>query len=132
MNIAVRTTLRMAFRIAVATLAVAAIAALCVLIAAQFWPEASNARIQWGEHSTHLNGVFSDGIFTGLLVWGLMTIAILLGVLITLFALTVTAVALGATGLALALPLIIIVAIVWFIARRSQRTSGGGTLSPGA
>lgn len=132
MNTTVRSTLRITLRVAIVTVVIAALIALGLLVAAQFWPEASNARIQWGDHSTRLNGVFSDGIFAGLLAWGLMTMAILLGVLITLFALTVTAVALGAAGLALALPLIIIVAIVWFVARRSQRTASNGNLSPGA
>lgn len=132
MNSTVRSTLRITLRVAIVTVVVAALIALGLLIAAQFWPEASNARIQWGDHSTQLNDAFSNGIFTGLLAWGLMTMGILLGILITLFALTVTAVALGATGVALALPLIIIVAIVWFFVRRSQRISASGNLSPGA
>jgi len=135
MDTALRSTLRTTLRVAIVTVAIAAVIALGLIIAAQFWPEASNARIQWGDHSTRLSGVFSDGIFSGLFAWGLMTMAILLGVLITLFALTVTAVALGAAGVALALPLIIIVAIVWFVVRRSHRAHDNGTngnLSPGA
>ena len=132
MNSTLRNILRATLRVTVVAVASAALIALAILIAAQFWPEASNAHIRWGDHSTQLNGVFSDGVFAGLFAWGLMTMGILLGVLITLFALTVTAVALGATGLALALPLIVIVAIVWFVARRSNRPSNNGNLSHGA
>jgi len=132
MNSALRGTLRTTVWVTAVTVGIAALIALAILIAAQFWPEASDARIQWNDHSTQLNGIFSSGLIEMLFAWALMTMAILMGVAITLFALAVTAMALGATGLILALPLIAIVAIVWFVARRSHRAHSGGNLSQGA
>lgn len=133
MNTTLRSALRMILRVTVAAVAIAALIALAVMVAAQFWPEASNATIRWDDHATQLTGVFSSGIIEFLFAWLLMTMAILMGIAIMMFAFAVTALALGATGFLLAMPLIAIVAVVWFIARRSHRTpSSGGNLSPGA
>lgn len=98
-------------------IAIAAVLALAALAAGQFWPEAGGARIQWGEHSTALSTVFDSGVLEFALAWAAITLAILITVAATLFALTVCALALGLAAVVMAFPLILIGGIVWWALR---------------
>ena len=57
MNTPLRTTLIVSLVVS----AIAAALSLALLAAAQLWPEAGTARIQWGGHSTAVAGVFEIG-----------------------------------------------------------------------
>ena len=102
-------------------IAVAAVLSLALLAAAQVWPDASSARIQWGDHSTALVGVFDGGWFEFAVAWAAITLAILISVVAILFAFTISAIALGTVALFMALPLIVIGLIVWWVVRLNRR-----------
>ena len=110
MNTPLRTTLI----VSLVVIAIAAALSLALLGAAQLWPEAGTARIQWGDHSTAVAGVFDSGWFEFAMAWAAITLAILLTVAAVLFAFTISAIALGTVALFMALPLIMIAAIVWW------------------
>ena len=114
-------TLRTALIASVAAIAIAAALALALLAAAQLWPEAGTARIQWGDHSTAVAGVFDSGWFEFAMAWAAITLAILLTVAAVLFAFTISAIALGIVALFMALPLIVIGSIVWGVVRHNRR-----------
>ena len=125
-------TLRTALIASVAAIAIAAALALALLAAAQLWPEAGSARIQWGDHSTAVAGVFDGGWFEFAMVWTAITLAILLTVAAVLFAFTISAIALGIFALFMALPLIVIAAIIWWGGRRSRRGRHDAAMSHAA
>lgn len=111
------------------TIAVAAFVAIVLLGIAQFLPEEfSSGRIQWGDYSTPLTGVFTGGFVEFMIAFAAVTFAVLIAVLAVLFAMMVTAVALGITAGALllsaivvGLPLILVAAVTWRVVRRSSR-----------
>ena len=113
--------LRTALITTMSVIAVAAIIALALLTAGQFWPEASTARIQWGDHSTALSTVFDSGAFEFTIAWGAITLAILVAVAAVLFAFTISAIALGTVALFMAVPMIVIGLIVWWVVRHNRR-----------
>ena len=110
---------------------IAAVVALALLAVGQFWPTASTARIQWGEHSTALSNVFDSGLFEFTVAWAAITLAILIAAAAILFAFTISAIALGTVALFMAIPLILIGLVVWWIARRSGRDPLTGHPVPG-
>lgn len=118
-------TLRNHFRTALITcfvvVAIAAALALVGLATSQLWPEAGSARIQWGEHSTALVNVFDSGVLEFMFAWAAITLAILIAVAATLFALTLTALLLGGIAVMMGLPLILIGLAVWWTLRRNRR-----------
>ncbi len=131
--------LRTTLRVTVGTLVVAALLALTFLIVAQSWPGAGNAHIQWYGHATPLDSVFDHGTGQFLLAWGAVTLGMLIMIAAIIFAIVVsvmafafTGIALGATALLLALPLIIVAAIVWFVVRQSERTTARGNATVSA
>jgi len=117
-----RSPLRIALILTVSTVGVAALLALIFLIAGQWFPGADSAHIRWGSHSTTLHGALSSGALEFLIAWAVITMAILFAVGITLFVLAVTAFALGFSALFVALPLIVVGLLVWFVVRRSKTT----------
>lgn len=129
MNRTLSTTLRTTALVAAVTVAIALVFALVLLTIAQFFPdELGSGRIQWGDHSTPLAGAFSSGILGFLIACGAVTLAVLIGFAAIVFAILVTAIALGATAGVLALlaivvglPLILLVSLGWWIARRNKR-----------
>lgn len=123
-----RTTLIASFVV----IAIAAALALALLAAAQLWPEAGTARIQWGDHSTAVAGVFDSGWFEFALAWSAITLAILISVAAVVFALSISAIALGTVALFMALPLIVIAAIVWCLVRRNRRGRNDAAMSDAA
>ena len=125
-------TLRTALIASVAVIAIAAALALALLAAAQLWPEAGTARIQWGDHSTAVAGVFDSGWFEFAMAWAAITLAILLTVAAVLFAFTISAIALGIVALFMALPLIVIAAIVGWGVRRNRRGRHDAAMSHAA
>ena len=114
-------TLRTTVIVSLVAIAIAAALSLAWLAAAQLWPEAGTARIQWGDHSTAVAGVFDSGWFEFAMAWAAITLAILLTVAAVLFAFTISAIALGIVALFMALPLIGIAAIVGWGVRRNRR-----------
>ena len=118
------------------TVAIAATFAVAFLALAQFLPnEIGSGRIQWGDHSTTLSGVFSGSLLDFMLAWTVMTLGILIAfaaivfaVLVTALALTVTASVLVLAAVLVGLPLIVIAGIVWWVVRRNRRH----TALPGA
>ena len=114
-------TLRTTLITSLVVIAVAAVLSLALLAAAQVWPDASSARIQWGDHSTALVGVFDGGWFEFAVAWAAITLAILISVVAILFAFTISAIALGTVALFMALPLIVIGLIVWWVVRLNRR-----------
>ena len=117
MNRKLRTTVI----VSLAVIAIAAALSLAVLAAAQLWPDAGTARIQWGDHSTAVVGVFDGGWFEFAVAWAAITLAILVSVVAVLFAFTISAIALGTVALFMALPLIVIGFIVWWIVQHNRR-----------
>ena len=117
MNRKLRTTLI----VSLVVIAIAAALSLALLATAQLWPDASTARIQWGDHSTALVGVFDSGWFEFAVAWAAITLAILVSVVAVLFAFTISAIALGTGALFMALPLIVIGFIVWWVVRHNRR-----------
>ena len=113
-------TLRTTLIVSLLLIAVAAVLSVSLLAAAQLWPEASSARIQWGDHSTALVGVFDGGWFEFLVAWAAVTLAILISVVAVLVAFTVSAIALGTVALVMALPLILCGAIGWWLVRHNR------------
>ena len=114
-------TLRSTLIVSLVVIAIAAALSLALLSAAQLWPDASTARIQWGDHSTALVGVFDSGWFEFAVAWAAITLAILISVVAILFAFTISAIALGTVALFMALPLILICLIVWGVVRHNRR-----------
>ena len=129
MNRTLSTTLRTTASVTAVTVVIALVLALIILSVAQFFPdELGNGRIQWGDYSTPLAGAFSSGILGFLIACGAATLAVLIGFTAIIFAILITAVVLAATagGLALSaivvgLPLILLVALGWWLARRNKR-----------
>ena len=117
MNRKLRTTVI----ISLVVIAIAAALSLALLAAAQLWPDASTARIQWGDHSTAVVGVFDGGWFEFAIAWAAITLAILVSVVAALFVFTISAIALGTVALLMARPLIVIGLIVWGIVRHNRR-----------
>ena len=117
MNRKLRTTMI----ISLAVIAIAAALSLALLAAAQLWPDANTARIQWGDHSTAVVGVFDGGWFEFAVAWAAITLAILVSVVAVLFAFTISAIALATVALFMALPLIVIGLIVWWVVRHNRR-----------
>ena len=117
MNRKLRTTLI----VSLVVIAIAAALSLALLATAQLWPDASTARIQWGDHSTALVGLFDSGWFEFAVAWAAITLAILVSVVAVLFAFTISAIALGTGALFMALPLIVIGLIVWGVVRHNRR-----------
>ena len=107
--------------VSLVVIAIAAALSLALLATAQLWPDASAARIQWGDHSTALVGVFDSGWFEFAVAWAAITLAILVSVVAVLFAFTISAIALGTVALFMALPLIVIGLIVWWVVRHNRR-----------
>lgn len=139
MNASLAKTLRVILTATGVTVAVAAVTALALLGLAQFLPdELSHARIQWGDYSTGLTGVFSGGFVEFMIALGASTagvlvaaLAVLFAVLVTTFVLAVTAGALLLSAIVVGFPLIVVAAVVWWTVRRSARTRqtdlvGGG------
>ena len=116
-------TLRTTLIVSLVVIAVAAVLSLALLAAAQVWPDASTARIQWGDHSTALVGVFDSGCVEFAVAWAAITLAILISMVAILFAFTISAIALGTVALFMALPLIVIGLIVWWVVRLNRRDS---------
>ena len=113
--------LRTTVIVSLVVIAIAAALSLAFLAAAQLWPEAGTARIQWGDHSTAVVGVFDGGWFEFAVAWAAITLAILVSVVAVLFAFTISAIALGTVALFMALPLIVIGLIVWGVVRHNRR-----------
>lgn len=129
MNISLAKALR-AFLIAVGiTISIAVVVALVLLSVAQFLPEElSGGHIHWGDYSTPLTGVFSGGLIEFLIAFAGVTLAVLIAVLAMVFAMVVTALVLAVTAGALMLaaivvgfPLIVVVAVTWWVVRRGIR-----------
>ncbi len=114
-------TLRNTLIVSLAMIAIAAALSLALLAAAQFWPDASTARIQWGDHSTALVGVFDSGWFEFAVAWAAITLAILISVVAIMFAFTISAIVLGSVALFMALPLILMGLVVWWVVRHNRR-----------
>ena len=66
-------------------------------------------------------GVFDGGWFEFAVAWAAITLAILVSVVAVLFAFTISAIALGTVALFMALPLIVIGLIVWWVVRHNRR-----------
>ena len=111
------------------TLAIAGFTAVVLLGIVQFLPEEfSSGRIQWGDYSTPLAGVFSGGFIEFVIAFAVVTLAVLVAALAVLIAVVVTALVLAVTAGALllsaivvALPLIVVVAFTWWLVRHSSR-----------
>ena len=103
-------------------IAIAAALALVGLAASQLWPATSSARIQWGEHSTALANVFDSGVLEFMVAWAAVTLAILIAVAATVFALSLSAILLGGIAVMMGLPLILIGLFAWWMVRRNRRT----------
>lgn len=111
------------------SIAAAAFIALALLAGAQFLPdEFSNGRIQWGDYSTPMSGVFSGGVIEFVIAFGAVTVAVLIAVFALLFAMVVMGLVLAFMAGALlvcatviASPLIAVVAVTWWLVRRSSR-----------
>lgn len=111
------------------TIAVAAFVAIILLGVAQFLPEEfSSGHIHWGDYSTPLTGVFAGGFVEFMIAFAAVTLAVVITVAAVLFAMVVTAMVLAITACALLLaavvvgfPLIIVVAVTWWVVRRSAR-----------
>lgn len=116
-----KSTLRTTVIASFVVIAIAAALALALLAAVQLWPEAGNASIQWGDYSTAVAGVFERGWFEFAMAWAAITLAILISVAAVLFAFTIGAIALGTVALFMALPLIVIASIIWWMVRRNRR-----------
>lgn len=114
-------TLRRTLISGLVMIAIAAALSLALLAAAQVWPDASTARIQFGDQSTALVGVFDSGWFQFAVAWAAITLAILISVVAILFAFIISAIALGTVALFMALPLILIGLIVWWVVRHTRR-----------
>lgn len=118
------------------TIAVAALVAMMLLGVAQFLPEEfSSGYIHWGDYSTPLTGVFSGGFVEFVIAFAAITLAVLIAVFAVLFAMVVTAVVLAVTAAALLLsavvvgfPLIVVVAVTWWVVRRSSRQRQTATI----
>ncbi len=129
MNRTLSTALRTTALVTAVTVVVALVLALIILSVAQFFPdELGSGRIQWGDYSTPLAGAFSSGILGFLIACGAVTLAVLIGFAAIAFAIVVTALVLAATAGALTLsaivvglPLILLVALGWWLARRNKR-----------
>ena len=129
MKSGVRSALRVSMWSFVILAALAAVLALGALAVAQLWPSAHGARVQFGNNAIELNNIFSAGTIEFGIAWAAVTLAIIVGVLATLFALAVTSIALGIAATLTGLPLILVGLIVWFVLRsvRRSRVPGGAT-----
>ncbi len=125
----VRSALRIAMWSIVILAAVAAVLAFGTLVAAQLWPSAHGAKVQFGHHAVELNNVFSAGTLEFGIAWAAITLAIIIAVLATLFALAATSVALGIAATLTGLPLILFGLIIWFAVRSARR---GGSSPDGS
>ena len=122
--------LRAALFASLIVVAISAVLSFAFLAAAQWWPAASSAHIQWGDHSTQITGVFESGVFEFLIAWAAVTLAILISVAAILFAFTITATALGTVALFMALPMMVIAACVWLVVRHSRRNQSLHSATP--
>ena len=118
------------------TIAIAAIVAMVLLGVAQLFPEElGGAHIHWGAYSTPLTGVFSGGFVEFVIAFAAVTLAVLIAVFAALFAMVVTALVLAVTACSLVLaaivvgfPLIVVVAVTWWIVHRSARQRQAATI----
>jgi uncharacterized membrane protein len=102
---------------------IAALAAMAVLVTAQFWPDAANAVITIDDEQIPMVGVFSAGALTLVVAWLLVTIGIIISIFAVVFALFVTAAALLFTALIVGFPFIVGGLIVWLIMRRKHAST---------
>lgn len=138
MNRTLPTLLRTALTVIAIVVAVSAVLALAFFAVAHWLPgEISTGRLQWGDHSVALSSVFSGSLPEFFFAFGLMTLAILIGVVAIVFALAATVLALTATAGVLALtaciiglPFLLMVGVVWWWAVRRKK-SHGAIPSPG-
>ncbi len=117
----IRSALRISLWTMVILAALAAVLAFGALVAAQLWPSAHGARVQFGHHAIELGNIFSAGTLEFGIAWAAITLAILIAVFATLLALAVTSVALGIAATFTALPLILFGLAVWFVVRSIRR-----------
>jgi hypothetical protein len=102
---------------------ISSVAAMLLLIAAQYWPDAAAGVITVGDTETPIAGVFSAGIVSIITAWLAVTFAVIVSVLAILFALVVTVLTLVLTVALLCFPFIISGLVVWLVMRRKQRNS---------
>lgn len=114
-------TLKFIAKTLAALTVIAIIAALLLLIGAQYWSGAEVAVVSIGSEEIPMVGVFGAGIATLIVAWAAVAIAILIGVFATIFALVVTALALAFSALLVGFPFIIGGVVVWLVMRRKQR-----------
>lgn len=134
MNGSLPKPLRISLIVVGITIAVAAFLAIILLGVAQFLPEdLSSGHIHWGDYSTPLTGVFSGGFVEFVIAFAAVTLAVLIAVFAVLFATVVTALVLAITAGALLLaavvvgfPLIVVVAVTWWVVRRNARAPQTG------
>jgi hypothetical protein len=118
-------------------LVVAAIAAMLLLVGAQFWPGAADLVINVGSDEIPMVGVFGAGIVSLFVAWAALAVALVVGAFAVVFALFLTAVALAFSAAVVGFPFIVGGLIVWLIMRRknSRHTHGasnGGSIPPPA
>jgi hypothetical protein len=129
-----KTALRIFAKTLLVMTAIALVAAMLLLIGAQYWPDAADGVISIGDTETPIVGVFSAGIVSIIAAWLAVTFALIVGVLAIVFALVVTVLTLALTALILVFPFIISGLVVWLVMRRKQRNSmlSSGSLPPAA
>jgi hypothetical protein len=112
--------------------AIALIASIVVLVAAQFHVEAHHAIISIGDTEIAVHGLFEQPVLTIIVAWlavagaflvaGIgVLFALVLATLAVIFALGITAVTLGGVALLLALPFLALTAVIWLIVRNSRK-----------
>ena len=130
MNQSFATTARKTSWVIAITVGIAFVLAIVLLGIAQSFPDSlDSGRIQIGDYSTTIAGAFSGGILEFLVASGAVTLcilavlaAVIFATLAIMFAFGIIAGALLLSALLVALPLIVVGALIWRAAR-SKKTS---------
>lgn len=122
MNNALRNAFRNAVRLSLQSLvvltALAALLALAALVVALLWPSSHHTYLNVGPHSLHLNQAAGAGVLQFGLAWLIVTCAVMVALLATLFALALASGALALAAAITALPLVAIGFAIWWVLRR--------------
>ncbi len=125
-----KATLRTLGKTLMVLTAIASVAAMLLLIGAQYWPDAADGVITVGTSQTPIVGVFDAGIGSIITVWLAVTMALIVSLLAIVFALVVTVLTLALTVFILAFPFIASGLVVWLVMRRKQSRSALTSVSP--
>ncbi|MGL4233602.1 MAG: hypothetical protein ACRCWJ_19705 [Casimicrobium sp.] len=132
-------TLKIIGYVTLASIGLALVASLALLIGAQFSPDVGHAVISAGDTEIEIAGLFDQPLATFLLAWLVVAGALIVAAFAVMFALAATAAALALAVLAVLVAMFIVLSpfilfglLVWFLVRRARSEPPVSTTAPPA